>query len=88
MFRIFEKLGVSSRLELLFFAMSRTGHAQHVASQLTRSSTVPPKNLNSKGDPRANEDHKDNDCSPRSTAEPGATKFRDSTEHSSSFGIV
>ena len=88
MFRIFEKLGVSSRLELLFLAMSRTGHAQDVASQLNRSSTVPPKNLHSKGDPQANEDHKDTDCYPRSTAEPGATKLRESTEHSSSFGIV
>lgn len=36
MFRIFEKLGVSSRLELLFFVLSRTGHAQDVVNQLSR----------------------------------------------------
>jgi DNA-binding CsgD family transcriptional regulator len=88
MFRIFEKVGVSSRLELLFFVLSRTGHAQDVASQLTRSLTEPPKNPSSNGNPRANEDRNDNDCYPCSTAGPGAAKFRDSIEHSSSFGRV
>jgi DNA-binding NarL/FixJ family response regulator len=33
MFRIFEKLGVSSRLELLFLVLSRTDHGQDVANQ-------------------------------------------------------
>jgi len=37
MFRVFEKLGVSSRLELLFFVLTRTGHAQDVVNQLTRN---------------------------------------------------
>lgn len=46
LFRIFDKLGVSSRLELLFFVLSRTGHAQDVVNQLTRTgepaSKLPP----------------------------------------------
>jgi two-component system, NarL family, nitrate/nitrite response regulator NarL len=38
MFRIFEKLGVSSRVELLFFVLSRSGEAQDALSQPSKSS--------------------------------------------------
>jgi hypothetical protein len=37
MFRIFEKLGVSSRLELLLYVLSRAGHSREVLNQLRSS---------------------------------------------------
>jgi len=40
MFRIFEKLGVSSRVELLFCLLSRTGHSQQMMEQLKDSASV------------------------------------------------
>jgi DNA-binding CsgD family transcriptional regulator len=40
MFRIFEKLGVSSRVELLFWLLSRTGHSQQMMEQLKGSASV------------------------------------------------
>jgi DNA-binding NarL/FixJ family response regulator len=40
MFRIFEKLGVSSRVELLFYLLSRTGHSQQMMEQFKDSASV------------------------------------------------
>jgi len=40
MFRIFEKLGVSSRVELLFCLLSRTGHSQQMIERLKDSASV------------------------------------------------
>ena len=40
MFRIFEKLGVSSRVELLFHFLSRTDHSQQMMKQLEGSASV------------------------------------------------
>jgi DNA-binding NarL/FixJ family response regulator len=47
MFRIFEKLGVSSRLELLFLVLSRTAHVQDVVNQLARNTAEPAPKLSS-----------------------------------------
>jgi two-component system nitrate/nitrite response regulator NarL len=47
MFRIFEKLGVSSRLELLFLVLNRTAHVQDVVNQLARNTAEPAPKLSS-----------------------------------------